>query len=545
MKRSLILVGLLICLLVPLPTGATEESSSWEVDLQNGYISTKPIIVDEQVIVRTSGFWTGEDRPHVYAFDLSSSEENWKYRSSSSTNHDMAPLLHVEPGQGACGSWSEMVIVAWSDGKVTALDIEDGSLIWSSQTEVVTWGITGSMAIDSDNVVVPTRQGLSRFCLSDGVENLRVDLPQLGWRNGVTVTEENYLIGNEEGVLNMISKQGEVSNISIGDGKIRHPPVETDAGILIHLQTATGSEIYVDNQLLSTEGYSPAIPLKSNSQVYLATSSHIILLNCELNCTIDGRTEFHTNGEIIKQEDGKFWFPHNSPEGGWGVGMPGSEVTTFHTKHDTYTTAGPAFSTNGDVVLGNDNGVLMAFLTDSPTVSVEKEEQKSEDTDSSIQQSLIFGLCMVMFYFQIKKNNKMATKVGLLILLMVMILILPDVSNTWSKEIGTLEESPGDWDDSWPEDWRDTQVMVFELPDGELVVGGFSDFDTVEEFTDVAAAELDITLTKESYDFGAWITEFNGYEGEGWEFTIDGQRSSVGISEAELVEDSVVRWSPA
>ncbi len=545
MKRSLVLVGLLICLLVPPFTGATDESSSWEIDLQNGYISTQPIIVEDQVIVRTSGFWTGEDRPHVYSFDLLSSEENWKYRSASSTNHDMAPLLHVEAGQGACGSWNEMVIVAWADGKVTALDIEDGSLIWSSQTEVVTWGITGTMAIDSDGVVVPTRQGLSRFCLSDGVENLRVDLPELGWRNGVTVTEQNYLLGNEEGILNIISKQGIVSNISVGDGKIRHPPVETSAGILIHLQTTTGSEIYVDNQLLSVEGYSPAIPLVSGSEIYLGTSSHILLLNCQINCTIEGRTEYHTNGEITKQEDGKIWFPHNTLGGGWGVGVPGSEITSFQTKHDTYTTAGPGFGPNGEVVLGNDNGVLMVFLSDSPTDSNDVEKSKSEESNSYIQQSMILLLCLTMFYFQIIKNNKMATKVGLLLLLVILIFSLPDISNSWSKEIDAIDSSPGDWDDTWPDEWQGTQVMVFELPDGELVVGGFEGLDTVEEFTDVAAADLGITTAKESYDFGAWITSFNGHEGEGWEFTIDGKRSSVGISEAELGEDSVVRWSPA
>jgi hypothetical protein len=56
---------------------------------------------------------------------------------------------------------------------------------------------------------------------------------------------------------------------------------------------------------------------------------------------------------------------------------------------------------------------------------------------------------------------------------------------------------------------------------------------------------LNITVSKESYDFGVWITSFNGESGEGWEFTIDGKRSSVGISVADIDEDSVVRWSPA
>jgi|TARA_B110000881_G_scaffold87510_1_gene76681 outer membrane protein assembly factor BamB len=545
MKRSIVLVGLLFCLLIPPSTVSAEESNSWEVDLKNGYISTKPIIVEDQVIVRTSGYWTGEDRPHVYAFDLFSGEENWRYRSVSSTNHDMTPLLHIEAGQGSCGSWEEMVIVAWSDGKVTALDIEDGSLIWSSQTEVVTWGITGAMAIDGDNVVVPTRQGLSRFCLDNGVENLRVDLPELGWRNGVTITEESYLIGNEEGILNIISKQGQVSNMSIGDGKIRHSPIETNAGIVIHLQTANGSEIYVGDDLLSVEGYSPAIPLKDGQDIFLGTSSHIIWIDCELICTMEGRTDHHTNGEITKQGENQIWFPYNSPEGGWGVGIPGLEITTAHTDHDTYTTAGPGFGPNGEIALGNDNGVLMVTLFTSEMDAAIDDSSDSKNLDSFIQESLVVFLCLAMLFFQIKKNNKMATKVGLLLLLVIMILILPDISNTWSKEVDKLEEPPSDWDDSWPKEWQGTQVMVFELPDGELAVGGFTGHDTVEDFTDAAAADLDIAMVKESYDFGAWITSFNGHDGEGWEFTIDGKRSSVGISEAELGEDSVVRWSLA
>ena len=213
MKRSFILAGILFCLLIPSSSGIAEEEVSWEVDLENGYISTKPLIIEEQVIVRTSGFWTGDERPHVYSYDLQTTNLNWKYRSNTSTQHDMSPLLHVKAGSGDCGNWSEMVLVGWTDGKVTALDITDGSLIWSAQTEVVTWGITGAMALDSDLVVVPTRKGLSTFCLEDGDLELRVDLPQLGWRNGVSVSQDNYLIGNEEGILNIISKQGELLSL--------------------------------------------------------------------------------------------------------------------------------------------------------------------------------------------------------------------------------------------------------------------------------------------------------------------------------------------
>lgn len=139
----------------------------------------------------------------------------------------------------------------------------------------------------------------------------------------------------------------------------------------------------------------------------------------------------------------------------------------------------------------------------------------------------------------------MATKFGLLLLLVLAIIILPDVSNIWSKEVDRLEERPGDWEDTWPSEWKGTQVLVIELPDGEMVIGGFEDYENVEQLTDAAALDLGIEVEKETYNFGDWIISFDGHSGEGWEFTIDGQRSSVGMSLAELEEDSVVRWSPA
>ena len=151
----------------------------------------------------------------------------------------------------------------------------------------------------------------------------------------MTVSQTGYHLGNEEGILNVVSKQGEVSNISIGDGKIRHAPIDTNDGILIHLQTSTGSEIYVDNELLSAEGFSPAIPVKEGQMIFLATSSHAISVDCEVNCSIDGRTNYRTNGEIVVNPEGQIWFPNNSPEGAGGPDYPAliSQHSILHTIH--------------------------------------------------------------------------------------------------------------------------------------------------------------------------------------------------------------------
>jgi len=553
MKRTLVALSLLFCILLPSSIATPEGFESWEADLDNGYISTKPIIVDEQVIVRTSGYWTGEDRPHIYAFDLYTGEENWRFKNAASLNHDMSPLLHIEAGAGECGSWSEMIIAGWTDGRVTALNLEDGSLVWSAQTEVVNWGITGLLAIDDEDVVVPTRQGLSRFCLSDGEENLRVDLPQLGWRNGVAVTNDSYLIGNEEGVVNIISKTGEVTNLTVGDGMIRHAPIQTDVGIVTHLQTENGSGIYLDGQLLAEEGPSPAMPLDVGNDIFFGTSDHIMWWTCDSSCTFQGRTPFHTNGEITTQSISgitSFWFPNNSPDGGWATGYPGQELVIYNTSHDTYTTAGVGFGPDGEMAFGNDEGVLMVVMDPTKQAQIAVEGPNtwtSEDSSFEIEPAhvLVLALTVGIIIFQLRRDTDMVVKLGVLLLLVIAIIVMPSVSDMWSKEVDNLDTAPGDWDNDWPDEWKETQVVVFELPDGEVAIGGLEGHYNVEQLTDNAAIQLGIEIEKEPFTIGDMIISFNGHEFEGWEFTIDGERSQVGISSAEVGEVAVVRWSPA
>lgn len=548
MRQILVVLCLLTCLLIPNSIADSDNQENWEVDLENGYISTKPIFIDDQVIVRTSGFWTGEDRPHVYSFDVQSGIENWRFSNPNSTNHDMSPLLHISAGQGECGTWPDLILVAWTDGKVTALNPDDGGLIWSSKTEVVTWGITGAMAQDGENLVVPTRQGLSRFCLSDGTENLRVDLPQLGWRNGVTITDDSYLLGNEEGVLNIVSKDGNVTNFTLSQGMIRHPPIVTTAGIISHLQTSSGSAIYLDTELISEEGRSPAIPVKIGNKVYFGTSESVSVWVCETDCVLEGRSEFHTNGEITIEpngEDSVLWYPRNTQQGGWGYGIPGEEIKLFSSSHDTYTTAGMSFGPNGEMAFGNDAGVLVVILSDENLKSIKQEDSRSSSFQAHPAHFLMVGLLLGIAYSIYNSNRDLTNKLGVLLILVIAVFTLPSVSEIWSKEVGKLTEGSGDWNDDWPDSWKETQVVVFELPDGEIAIGGLTGYENVEQLTDAAAAELGVIIEKESYSLGTMVVSVDGHELEGWEFTIDGERTPVGISQAEVSEDSVVRWSAA
>jgi outer membrane protein assembly factor BamB len=544
--RLVALTLALICF-TSLVSAHSTVTDNWEKDLENGYISTAPLVTEHLVIVRTSGTWTGTGSPHVFAFDYSG-EPVWQIENAHGLHHDLSPLLLVENGQGCGGNWTEMVIVAWADGKVQALDVATGTEQWSAQTEVDKWGITGSLALDGDLVVVPTRQGLSTYCLADGTLQQRVELNQLGWRNGVTVSNDAYLLGNEEGVLNTIYRNGTVISESIGDGKIRHAPLLTNAGLLIHLQTKSASEIFIDGELFLTAGPSPAMPVIHNNQVYLATSDDFIFLDCSLECENVGIIPFHSNGEIAIQEldDGewKVWAPQNNPEGGWGVFTTTEDWMILQSPNDDYATAAPGFGSDGTYVLGNDKGILM-FYTSQQNNSV--IPQAHEDLDYIFIMTTLILLISILastpaFILHLHQKVLKSLLPGVVIFMAFNITM---ISTAWSGYLSEQIEPEGDWDESWPEEWKDTQVVVFELPDGEVVFGGLSGHNTVENLTDDAAFRVGIIIEKETFDIGEWVKSIDGHEGAGWEFRIDGERGLVGISEAQISSNSVIRWQPA
>ena len=140
----------------------------------------------------------------------------------------------------------DLLIVGWVDGKVTAHSPHDGSILWENQTDVELFGITGQMAQEDDRIIVPTRTGVASFCLANGAQLLEVDTGNVGWRNGVSITKDGYVIGDESGHLHTIARNGTVSTTFLGEGKIRHAPIETRHGLFVHMQTNTGSSMYLN-----------------------------------------------------------------------------------------------------------------------------------------------------------------------------------------------------------------------------------------------------------------------------------------------------------
>ncbi len=540
MKR----VVLLLLLVLLLPFTKAESTYSWEHEFENGYITTQPLIVEDSVYVRTSGFWIGDERPQVSAFDLFSGDELWTFRSETTLQHDMSPLLFIESGSGTCGTWQNLLIVAWADGKVTALNPSNGALVWEHQTEVNVLGITGKMGLDEDRVVVPSRQGLSTLCLETGEELLRVEFQEVGWRNGVLISESGYHVGTETGVLYSVNRDGTMTNTSIGDGKIRHTPIETQHGLLIHLQTATGSTLYLNNSVLGNYGFSPAVPLQYDDHIFLATSKEWVSLRCDsITCIEDSKSSFHSNGEMsihhLKNGSIEIWIPSNTPDGGWGVFNQTSQLRMHTTKFDTYTTAAPGFSSTA-MALGNDMGILQVTIFESDRPA---EKTSSFSLIETLHYALLLSSYLLCCVFFATKNKPRFWKALTLFLLLFTVAAVPEVSTKWPTLIE--QDTKATWNAEWPEEWRDTQIVIIEIDGTENVIGGLNGHSNVYELTQAASESLGISTEYEDQYLGLYLLSFNGTEGDGWEFTLDGARSNTGIADTAIDSDSILHWRPA
>ena len=532
---------LVLVLFLPLAQATTE--SSWTHEFEDGYITTKPLIVDDSVYVRTSGFWTGDARPVVVAFDVQSGDEHWRYTSQTSLQHDMSPLLHAEQGSGDCGSWQNLLIVGWADGKITAHSTEDGTVVWENQTEIDLIGITGSMLIEDDQVIVPTRSGLSSFCLANGEEILSVDVGFIGWRNGVTAVEDGFVFGDESGNLHTVFRNGSVSSIHLGDGKIRHAPLDTRHGLFVHLQTDDGSTMFLNGSVLASVGQSPAIPLMHEHRIYAATSDEWISILCdEDTCSIEATEPFHSNGELALRIVGtevEIWAHSNTVSGGWGVFNQTAFLRIENTSFNTYGTAAPGFGP-GVIAFGNDAGMLKVT---SESLEASNEEETPADILGGIHYVAIVLLFLVTCWSLAHRDLNQLTKVGSAFLLLIAIAVVPELSLKLAEQTSTNSEA--EWDSSWPDEWLGTQVIVFEIDGEEHAIGGLERQQTVYDLTMIACDELGIETEIEQQYLGAYLVSFNGSVGDGWEFTLDGSRSQVGMTESQLNDASIVEWRPA
>ena len=75
----------------------------WEYGFGETFISTKPLITNDTIFIRTSTSNPNSDPAGIYAFDLDG-ELLWSNLNYNSTSNDMSPITYVEEGQGDGGT---------------------------------------------------------------------------------------------------------------------------------------------------------------------------------------------------------------------------------------------------------------------------------------------------------------------------------------------------------------------------------------------------------------------------------------------------------
>lgn len=540
-------------ILAEAPSTPWEEthSFSWEYNFETGFISTSPLFIGEQLLVRTSG----HAEPSVTAFDLSGAKI-WEHTNPESTNNDMSPLLHVPAGQGQCGSWPEMVLVGWTSGLVEALNPSDGELLWSTQSEVVGWGVTGELALDGAFVMIPTRQGIGQYCLADGQQQWWTETG-LGWRNGVAVDETGYFMGDEAGQLWHINRTGAATSHALQLGKIRHAPLFTDAGILIHAQADSGSTIGIFNSTNATltqqfpAGFSPAIPVLQGEYIVTGDSSNMRMLHCSSVCVVLDEIPFHTNGEIGWFDNGQIFAPSNLPDSNWGFFTFDDENNLTYSSIEVglhgYGTASPIQFSDGVTTFtafGNDQAILRVYS------NFEENTTLSTSNLDLGAQLLLFGMFVLLGFssaFLLNGKREWFLRTSSLFALVLVVLLLPDLSSQWSKSFDeqfSEPASPEEWNEQWPDAWLGTQIIIFEIDGEEYSAGGFVGHTDVLSLTQVACETLDFELSGESTELGWYIDSINGIEGKGWEFSVDGSKGIISVDQSMVFSTSIVRWTP-
>ena len=82
-------------------------------------------------------------------------------------------------------------------------------------------------------------------------------------------------------------------------------------------------------------------------------------------------------------------------------------------------------------------------------------------------------------------------KIGSAFLLVLAIAVVPELSVKLAEQ--TTSDRDVLWDSTWPDEWRGTQVIVFEIDGEEHVIGGLESQDSVYELTLLACESLQIS----------------------------------------------------
>ena len=537
-------LAVLLLVLALLPSA----SAAVNVQVPGGYVSTAPLVLDDMVVVRSSATFDGRSSPAVVAYIVG--VESWRVVGPPTVQPDMADLVHAPAGAAACGAWPDTLLVAWSSGRLDALRL-DGTSLWSVETEVDGWGLTATPVLTPSFLVQVTRHGIEHRCLADGSLLARAEIG-VGWRNPATVLNGTSYVGDETGRLwTWHGGEEQATSIPI-TGRLRHAPVPVAGGLLLHTQEDAGSVVawhpLTSNGTPSNAspahrllgGAAPGMPLGLGQDTAIIADSTGLL---HMTWTPEGwRTEEVDSRPVngpLRSEEGLLLASENGPTGGFVVldldGWRAHEVAGPR----GYGTAPPVVCGSG-LLLVKDDGRMVVVDDHRSTCPLASLTPQVDRSPAVWSLSLLVAYLVGAVAWK-RRGALHGAKWASPFLLVALVLVLPQIGVWWAT-LGPAADPEDVWDPSWPASWEGGQVVAFELPSGQVAIGGLSEAETVLDATMAAAAATGLTLTVEQHSLGPWVTAVEGVEGQGWVVEVDGLLLGVGAAQGALEPEAVVVW---
>ena len=556
MRSKLLLLVVIATFCLPIVSGEASQiqdegefTQQWSIDFGEVYVSTKPVSSDLGIFVRTSSSSLAQGTPSVYLLNFAG-DEVWRVENPNSTFQDMTPLEYVNSGAGDCGSWPDMVLVGWSNGLFQALNAKTGAVVWQHQTEVNSWGITGSMLTEDATVTIPTRQGIDKLCLNGAIQFSHET--GLSWRNGVTLAGEFYWVGDEEGNLWSANNQSATKHY-IAEGKIRHAPILlADDNLLIHLQTDNGSTIYQFNttseqsSIVTHSGFSPGIPAIFDGYVITTDSQYLRSISCTIQCTVKDSETFTSNGEI-SIVFGRVMLPQNTVDGGYGQFKLSNNgdlipLDIINYVDDWYGTAGIESWTSEGVkymLVVNDNANLKMYSTDNIPIANDKQDSDWPTILVILSALILISTSSIQL---LRERFQSAFKFFILFVTILLFFSFSEIIEAWAELVNEDAPASDAWNDDWPDEWLGTQIVVFEFKEQTITVGGLLGNDNVLEASIEAANQQGLEIEIIESSLGKYVVSIDNIAGEGWEYTVNGQPGTVSAEFSSLQSDGIVTW---
>ena len=232
----------------------------WETELGKGPIDSSPVIVVDQLIVRTAGIYdwgsgSFQEKPTLFCFDISSGKEKWSTEIEQGSGWELSTPLILDG----------KVFVPTTAGFVMAYELDDGSRLWEVELENSSQhlGVTSSPVpcpgSASPRLVVADGTGIV-YCLNagDGSTAWATQLDGDIYFTTPAVADDRIYIGTDNGTLFCLDAGDgrEVWNLSL-EGKVRTTPFLD--GNELYLATITYTDLFTPE-----DGFIYKIQINSN-----------------------------------------------------------------------------------------------------------------------------------------------------------------------------------------------------------------------------------------------------------------------------------------